>query len=219
MKTRIALPLFVKTGLLLGLFLVILACQVGSFAAPTATPVPTNTTLPTDTSTPEPTSTPRPTSTPKPTATIQPTPAPVGETVTYGSLEITLLKVTTHDLIVPGGKYYWYSKSGQTFVDLGVLVRNLEPGNPVTVTWDEIYIVDVNGDSWYANFGDTKMVDTGTKVDPYSIGINDEVTGGAMLNFDNDTYLRLVYYTFNDPEKPVFFGIANSPQMTFTIKR
>ena len=219
MKTRIALLLFVKVCLFFGLLLIILACQVDSFAAPTATPVPTNTPIPTITFTPEPTSTPRPTSTPKPTATTSPTPAPIGETVTYGSLEITLLQVTTHDLIVPGGKYYWYSKSGQTFIDLSVLVRNLKPGNPVTVTWDKIYIVDVNGDSWYANFGEAKTVVAGRKVDPYTFGINNEVTGSAELDFDNDTYLRLIYYTFYDPKKPVFFGIADSPQMTFTIKK
>jgi len=130
-----------------------------------------------------------------------------------------VLKVTTHDLIVPGGLYYWYSKPGEIFIDLGVLVKNFDPNHPVTVTWNDVYIVDVNGDAWRANFGNAKMVESGTQFDPYDIGIDEEVKSGAMLKFENDTYLCPVYYTIYDPEKPIFFGIDNSPPTTFVVKK
>ena len=208
-----------KIGLLVVIIVVILACQAGAAVSVTATPVPTDTPLPTNTSTPKPTSTPRPTSTPKPTATLPPTPAPKGEAVIYGPLEITLLEATTHDLIVPGGQYYWYSKPGEIFIDLGVRVRNLEPGNPITVTWSNIFIVDINGEALYPNFGDYKMVDSGTDYDPYKIGISTEIVGEDELEFDQDTYLRLVFYTVYDPKQSILFGIGDSPLITFVAKQ
>ena len=197
----------------------------GQFFGGTATPIPTNTLeatktpIPTNTATatatPKPTSTPLPTKTPVPPT---PTPAPIGVSVISDSLEITVLDVTTHSHIVPGGLYYYYSKPGKTFVDVSVRVRNLNPGKPVRVQWRYVYILEGNGDSWYPLYGDIKQVDSGKQFNPNNISISTEVRGSDFVAFDNDTYLRLIYYVTNDPNQTILFRIEDSQQIEFHTK-
>jgi len=185
-------------------------------AIPTNTIKATSTPLPTNTATPKPTSTPRPTKTPIPPT---PTPAPIGASVTYDSLEITVLGVTTHSHIVPGGLYYYYSKPGFIFIDVGVRVRNLTPGKAVRMQWNNVYVVEADNKSWYPLYGDTKQVDSGKQFDPFNIGISTEVDGSKFITLDNDTYLRLVYYVTDDPNQVILFGIQDSPLIEFQIKK
>jgi hypothetical protein len=194
--------------------LILLACGGGALAA-TATSLPPNPPTPANTATAKPTSTPLPTATEIPAT---PTPAPVGVPIKYGSLEITLLAVATHDLIVPGGNFYWYSNPGDTYLDLGVLVKNTDPGNPVKIQWNQVYIVDANNDVWSPTFGDIKMVESGKKEDPFSVGINTELDSNAFVEFDKDTYMRLIYYTAKDTKATLFFGIEGSPLISFQMK-
>ena len=209
--------LVIKISLLVFVSIIILACAGGSIAAATPTSIPTETPLPTNT--PKPTATPRPTSTPRPTATLVPTPAPIGESVQYGSLEISVLDVITHDLIVPGGLYYWYTPEGYIFIDVGVFVKNSNPSNPVTVKWGNVGVKESNGDAWYPGFADTKAVSSGTQVDPFSIGISTEVEPDDVVVFEEDTYLRLIFVVVDDLEQDILFGIENSPLITFRIKK
>jgi hypothetical protein len=198
----------------------ITACAAGLPAA-TATPVATNTPeathtpLPTATATTKPTSTPRPTVTPIPPT---PTPAPIGVPVTYNSLEITLLDVVTHGHIVPGGTYYYYSKPGETFIDLAVRVRNLEPGRAVQIAWSYIYVIEPKG-TWYPLYGETRRVESGMEFDPFNLPIQLEVNGDNIVEFDDDTYMRLIYYVADDPEKTILFGIEDSPLIQFQVKK
>jgi hypothetical protein len=196
--------------------LFVLACTGGALAS-TATPVPTNT--PPATNTPLSTSTPLP----PPTETaIPPTPTPVevGQVVKYGSLEITLLVADGHTLIVPGGKTYYYAKNGGAFLDLGVLVKNTDPGNPVKINWNQVYIVEENGDAWAPAFADVKI--SNSKIDPDSIGINTAMTKAlseTAVEFGDDTYMRLIYVVKNI-NQTILFGIEGSPQtkIEFTKK-
>lgn len=198
----------------------VLACVGGALGA-TATPVPTNTPeatntpLPTDTATPKPTATARPTATEIPPT---PTPAPIGVSVVYDSLEITVLDVVTHGHIVTGGSYYYYSKPGETFIDMAVRVRNLNPGNAVRVQWSYIYIVEERG-SWYPLYGVTRRVDSGTEYDPFKIALGTEVKGEDFVEFDNDTYLRLIYYIADDPQQILLFRIEDSPLISFQLEK
>lgn len=202
------------------LALLVTACGGGIPAAtptpaPTNTPEPTPTPLPTATATPKPTSTPRPTATPIPPT---PTPAPIGVPVTYNSLEITLLDVVTHGHIVPGGTYYYYSKPGETFVDLAVRVRNLEPGRAIQIPWSYIYVIEPKG-TWYPLYGETRRVDRGAEFDPFNLPIQLEVNGDNVVEFDDDTYMRLIYYVVDDPEQTILFGIEDSPLIEFHTRK
>ena len=113
MKTNIPLPTIAKISLIILVAVVIMACQIGSFAAATATPVPTNTLVPTSTSTPKPTLTRRPTLTPLPTSTTVPTPAAVGEPVLDNDIEITVIDAFDRDRIYPGGEYLYTPRQGR----------------------------------------------------------------------------------------------------------
>ena len=108
------------------------------------------------------TATPRPTSTPYPTLTeIPPTPTPaaIGVPVKYESLEITVLDVKNLDSVhfgdVSGGWETFYKPlPGKFLIDVGVLVRNLDPGNPVLMDWMNVYIVEESGNAWYPGLGE-----------------------------------------------------------------
>lgn len=209
--------------LLIGICFLLSACSPSAqqltatvLAMPTDTLTATQTPLPTNTATLKPTATPRPTKTPIPPT---PTAAAIGESVLYNSLEITVLDVITHSHIVPGGLYYYYSKPGQTFIDIGVRVRNLKPGTPVVIAWENVYVVEAKDKVWYPMYGDVKQVDSGKSYDPFSIEIKTEVIGSKTLQFDNDTYLRLIYYVADNPDHVMLFGIGNSQLIKFQIKK
>lgn len=188
------------------------ACGGQASPVPAATLVPTLTAtltpLPTETLTPQPTST----STPTPV----PTPAAVGDAVQYGSLEITVIKTGTHDLIVPGGLYYYrLADAKNIFLDLGVLVKNQDPGHAVSVTWKDVAITQADGTSRSPAFADTKMLDAGSQYDPFRIGISTQASEDAIVLFEKDTYLRLIYVVGKN--QALLFGIEDSPTISFTI--
>ena len=185
--------------------------------AQTQTAAPSLTPTLTPTSTPQPTSTSTSTPTPKPTNTPEPTPASIGETIKFGSLEITLLQIETHSHVVPGGYYYYYAKAGYIFVELGVLVRNTG-ATPVQMRMKNIYIIDENGDKWFANFGTSKTVEVGRSFNPITISLSDYVNSGEeIITFEKDTYLRLIFSAKEN--QSLFFGMQNSPQFTFDVKK
>jgi hypothetical protein len=213
-----------KTKLLSSIALAVLPFVIISLGCTVSNPVPTPTfPIPTRTATPIP-PTRRPTSTPLPTATPQPTPAPVGAPVPYGSLEITVLDVIKRQSIhfgdVAGGFETFYEPlDGYFIIDVGVLVRNLEPGNFVQVKWSDVYILEENGNAWYPNWGQMQTVSPGRKVDPFSIGLSsNDVNGDEFIYFENDTCMRLIFSVQNDPEQTILFAIKDSPYIRFQVE-
>ena len=220
MKTNTLLPTISKISSIILVAVVIMACQIGSFAAATATPAPTNTLVPTSTPTPKPTLTKRPTLTPLPTSTTVPTPAAVGEPVLLDSnIEITVIDAFDRDRIYPGGEYLYTPKQGYILVDMGVRIRNLNPGKTVSVPWQQVYILEDNGDSWYPLWGSAKMVESDKTIDPFTIGISsNEVDGNELINIENDVYLRLIYIV-QESNQQILFGIKNSPQIELALHK
>ncbi len=211
---------FLLAGFLAFSLFVISACGFGGVFGlpPTPTSTSTATLVPTSTST----LTPVPTNTSTPTNTPTPTPAPVGSAVKYESLEITVLDVKNRESVhfgdVSGNWETFYTpKPGFFLIDVGVLVRNLDPGNVVHLKWKNVYIVEESGDAWYPGWGNMKTVSSGAKVDPFSIGLSStNIDGDQDIEFDNDTYLRLIYGVKNDPKQIILFGIYDSPMISFT---
>lgn len=197
-----------------------LACG-GGFPGSTPTPEPTNT--PPATNTPPPTHTPTstPTNTPRPTATDVPptsTPAPIGVPVSYKGLEITLLDVVKHGHIVPGGSYYYYSRPGETYIDMAVRVVNPQGARAVRIQWGYIFIIEPAG-TWYPLYGALRRMDTGRVYDPFNIAIDTEVVAETFATFENDTYLRLIYYVVDNPDHVLLFGMEESPLISFQLTR
>jgi hypothetical protein len=138
-------------------------------------------------------------------------PEPMGIAVTYKTLQITLLKVTTHDLIYMGGDAAWYPKSGDRIIDIGVLVKN--SGSNITVQWKNIGIEESNGTAWYPSFAGVKTVSYGQNYDPFNIKIS-ETNESQLVSFTNDTYLRLIFSVRNIPQT-ILFSIEDSPYTSF----
>lgn len=181
---------------------------IGTPATSTSSSISSFTPAPTQTLTPEPTITSMP--------TAVPTPAAVGAAVPYGSLEITVLKTATHDLIVPGGLYYYYpTDRTKFFLDLGVLVRNQDPGHPVSVQWKNVAITEADGKSLSPGFADTKTLEPGSKYDPFRVGISTQASDTGTVQFEKDTYLRLIYVVARN--QAILFGIEDSPKISLAV--
>jgi hypothetical protein len=190
--------------------LIILACNGGVLAA-TATPVPTNSPVPTNTDVP----TPIPTETPLPTATLVPTPASVGESVRSASYEVTVLGAKELKRVYMGD-YYYSPLAGQIFVEVVVKVSNLT-GSEAKVPWKYIYVKEESGDIWYSNWAGFKAANTGKKVDSAAIGVNDTKDGTGTVDFQEDVYLRMIWFLTNK-DKTVLFGFDDSPQIQIVIE-
>jgi hypothetical protein len=118
------------------------------------------------------------------------------------------------------GKWETFYKpiAGHYLIDMGVLVHNQQPGSVVSVNWSNIYIVEENGDAWYPGWGKAKMVDIGAKEDPFRIGLSStNLNADDLVEFDNDTYLRLIFMVVADPEQIILFRIEDSPAIGFKV--
>lgn len=212
MKRKCVIPIMLAIATLLAASL---ACAGGATPEPTAVP-------PTSTNTPLPTETPRkvPTSTrtPRPTVTSTPTPAPVGVPVRSNTFEVTVLKarVLTNG-VHTGDGYYWTTKPGYLFVELGVKVSNLKTGVKTSMPWQLIYVIEDNGDTWYPNWGGFKAVASGKELDPSSISVSSIESGKDVVEFENDVYLRLIYVVTEKRPTAVQFGFDESPMIEIVV--
>jgi hypothetical protein len=138
----------------------------------------------------------------------------MGVPVTYGSLEINLLKVITHDLIYTGNMVTWHPNPGDRIIDLAVWVVNTGPS--IQVQWNTVGIIE-NGKGWYPNFVGAKSFTTDTGYDPFNLKLS-ETNGNEFVRFDSFTCLRLVFFVKDDPSQIILFQIENSPLISFQVK-
>ncbi len=166
-----------------------------------------------------PTATEPPNVAPGPTDTdvpISPTPAAVGEAVRSASYEVTVLQARELSRVYMGD-YYYYPKAGQLFVELIVKVSNLT-GSKASVPWKNVYVVEDTGDAWYSNWSGYKAVSTGKKVDGASIGVNETVDANVTIDFEDDVYLRMIWFLSKKDKTTILFGFDDSPNVEITIK-
>jgi hypothetical protein len=208
-----------KYGKLIGplvIALLMLACGGGAFAATTEAPAVSPTPLAANTATA------RPTSTPKPTKTSFPTPAPLGVSIDGDDFSYTVIDAISLRRIYPGGTLMFSPNPGYLIMDIGVRIENKNPGETVSIPWENVYVTEANGDSWYPIWGTSKFVDSGTELDPYSLGISsDEINGVDRINFTGDAYLRLIYIVTDNENQPVpiIFGIGDAPEAEFIVEQ
>ena len=210
-------PFRLSISLLLVLF-VSAACG-NVVASPTETPTmaPTNTPLPTSTSTPKPTQTPVPTATDVPPT---PTFVPVGVASISDEYEVTVVSASYFRQISSEGFIYTPTEGQGKFLDVGVVVRNLT-GEPIQVDWENVYIIDMNKDGWYPNFGgyfaatDDRAFDATTLyLYPYS---NLEYTMDDMVVGEYPLYLRAVWATDGARPATYLFGFDTSNLIEIVI--
>lgn len=204
------------------LLLVSLACGAFSAAPTDSAPVdsaevePTNTPQPTNippTATKKPTNTPRPTNTPvPPTATA----APIGVPSSNSYYEITVLYARYFSKVFSGGFEYTPSTYGGKFLDVGVVIKNLQPGTRA-VPWQNIYIIfPKENQGYYPNFGGSFVPNSNAKFDPATLFLYPEDKFENIV-FDDIVYLRGVWATDGSKPATYYFGFDASPLIEIVI--
>lgn len=195
-----------------------LACAVLSLA-PTATPEPTATNTPEPSPTVTATATKRPTSTPRPTATaVPPTPtaAPVGVTVSNQDYDVEVIKVRKLGSVYLDRNYVWMANPGYLFLELGVKVTNKKSVQR-GVSWQNIYVVEQDGKSWYPGWAGFRTAKSGQTINPATIIFAPIEDGTALVQFDDTVFLRLIWTIKDNNPSTVYFGFDNSPWIEVTI--
>ena len=162
-----------------------------------------------------PTRTPRVTATSYYPATITLPASVMGVPIHYRSLEITLVGAIPHDLIYTGNNYAWYPLDGDRIIDLAVRVNNSSL-NDVHVNWENVGVIESNGESWFAYFGNTKVT-TNPDFDPFGVKITETTVDEFIFIGSATTYMRLIFFV-SDSSLPLLFQIESSPLIEFKIK-
>ncbi len=206
-----------KTSLLF-VFLFTLVVSAACSATPmppTETPAPTNTAVPTKTSTPEPT----PTNTPMPTATeIPPTPTfvPVGVPAISDDYEVTVVYARYFEKISSGGFIYTPTEPGGQFLDVSVVIKNVS-GQTRSVSWEDVYIIDPNGDGWYPNFGGSLVSPNDDSFDPTTLYLYPHYDLETLVFNEETLYLRGVWATDGARPATYLFGFDTSNLVEITL--
>jgi hypothetical protein len=116
---------------------ILAGCASAVPASPTASPIPTSTQRPTATAT----ATAIPTFTPVPTVV-----AYAGTPASDGDMEVTLVRGLRRSKVILNYMEYW-PKQGYMFIDVGLQVRNLNPGSPVQFSPNDLLLIDARGTS------------------------------------------------------------------------
>lgn len=164
------------------------------------------------TATPKPSKTPAPTKTPiPPTATA----ASLKEPVSNEQFEVRIITSRFLDSVYryfsAGGGFEYTPNEGYTFLELGVKITNLKPEQPVTVKWEDVYVIDTTNSAWYPNFAGSYTPKTKTEeVNPATI-LFDELYNLDDILVEEIVYIRAIWVVID--EKPTFylFGFDTSP--------
>jgi len=114
---------------------------------------------------------------------------------------------------------FYKPNPGSYLIDVGVLVKN-NSKDVVQVKWGNVYVVEESGDAWFPNWGSIKSVNPGVKLDPFTIGLSSvNLVAEDMVNFEKDTYMRLIFVVAANPDQIILFGIEGSPMIGFKIKK
>lgn len=197
------------------------ALLVLSLACSATAPEPTVTVAPTlpPTSTVTPTATIKPTSTPRPTSTpIPPTATAVSikTPTTNSQYEVTVLYASYFAKVFSGGFEYTPLSLGK-FLDIGIVIRNLQPGSELNIPWENVYIIDPNNESWYPNFGGSYAPNNkDEKFDPATLFIYPEESIDSIV-FSESVYVRGIWATDGVKPATYLFGFDTSPLIEVVI--
>jgi len=197
-----------------------LACASVTELSATATPEATATSLPTNTATTAPTATKKPTSTPRPTETPIPataTPVPMGQPAINSQYEVKVLYASYFAKVFSGGFEYTPLGFGGKFLDIGVVVKNRNPGRSMSISWQDVYIIDPNNEAWYPNFGGFYAPQNkDEKFDPATLFIYPE-DALEDITFTDVVYLRCIWATDGSRPATYLFGFDTSPLIEVVI--
>lgn len=166
------------------------------------------------------TATKKPTNTPRPTNTAVPptaTAAPIGVPASNTDYEVTVLYARYFGKVFSGGYEYTPLTYGGKFLDVGVLIKNLQPGTERNISWKDIYVVIVKeNQGYYPNFGGSFVPNNDTKFDPATLFLFPEDSFENIV-FNDTVYIRGVWATDGDKPATFYFGFDTSPLIEIII--
>ena len=143
----------------------------------------------------------------------------MGDSVSGENVTITVVEAFDRERIYPGGSYSYTPNPGYLIIDMGVRLENLTPGKTVSIPWNQVFVLEDNGDGWYSIWGSLKKVGSGDTYDPFNIGINSEqLDGQELITFDGDVYLRLINIV-RESNEHILFGIGDSGLVELTLRK
>jgi len=140
----------------------------------------------------------------------------VGVPVRNDSYEVTVLNARELKRVYMGN-YYWYPNPGYIFVELIVRVSNLSKFD-AHVRWENVYIAEEGGESWYPWWGGYQAVETDKEVDGSSVGVDEIVDGSVTINFAKDAVLRLIWIVAKGEKTTILFGFDDSPNIEIILE-
>lgn len=165
------------------------------------------------------TATQRPTNTPRPTNTSLPptaTAAPIGVPSANEDYEVTVLYARYFAKVFSGGLEYTPLTFGGQFLDVGVVVKNLQPSTR-TVSWQDIYVIIVKeNQGYYPNFGGSFVTNNNENFDPATLFLFPEENLEDII-FDDIVYIRGIWATDGDRPATFYFGFDTSSLIEIII--
>ena len=154
-----------------------------------------------------------PTSTPTPTATeipSTPTAVPIGVAAVNDQYEIIVTYARYFPEIESRGLIFTPTESGGQYLDIGVIVKNLKPDEPVTVSWEDIYIVDQDNQGWYPNYGGSFAPSNNDPFDAATLYLFPSYDLEDLIVDEHPLYLRVVWATSGQRPATYLFGFDTS---------
>lgn len=125
----------------------------------------------------------------------------------------TVLNVSRHGLIYPGGGQAWKPPTGSAFIDLFVRVENLGDV-PLVIGMRELYIILGDGGARGSAFVGVQLTEAGKSVQapttPLSVSSED-----GRVGVDETAYLQLIYLVPDQPQQPLLFRIDGATPVVF----
>jgi len=201
------------------LFLLLLGVNLACGGLTTVEPTTIPTQQATNTHTPLPSNTAKPTNTPRPTATeILPTSTavPIKLPAINEQYEVKVLSSRLLDSATTGGLIYT-ANPGYKFLELAVLVTNLQVGEQQSFFWGDVYIIEKDNLASYSFFSGSFIPKNNEQVN--AAILNFETTSPEQsITFDNIIYLRLIWIVADEKPTSYLFGFDTSPLIEIPVK-
>ncbi len=141
----------------------------------------------------------------------------MGTPVSTENYEVNVLYMRRLDTVYLDQDYVWVPKKGYMFVELGIKAVNLKPGSTVAVPWQDIYVIEQNGDAWYPSWGEAKAVASGVEISPKSLTFHEIKDKYERVVFKEVAFVRAIYIVGDQRPTTLLFGFGDSPLIAVDV--
>jgi hypothetical protein len=137
-------------------------------------------------------------------------------TVSNEDYDVNVVKVRKLGSVYLDQNYVWQANPGYLFLELGVRAISKKAGSKA-IPWENIYIIEQDGSSWYPNWGGYQTAKAGETVNPASIIFAQINSGSEVIQFSDAVFLRVIWTIKDNNPSTVYFGFDNAPLIEVII--